>query len=175
MPGTTAQWELQPGGRGGPPVTLMLRDFVSPSSSSLVSIFLGSDSEAGKSRNKSRKERGTKLSDRTLAASTLLLACCVTLGKPFTFSEPLRKTSSPSHPQMGSNGEGVPRPEMLDQEMGHPAITQPPGQKFRGELDVSLEDLGILQSLGTRPKGTHPGLQDLIEWSWSRASLNVLM
>ena len=74
---------------------------------------------------------------------------------------------------MGSNGEGVPRPEMLDQEMGHPAITQPPGQKFRGELDVSLGDLGIPPEFGYKTQGYTPWLQDLIEWSWSRASLNV--
>jgi hypothetical protein len=70
----------------------------------------------------------------------LLLACCATLGKPFTLSEPLRENIISSHSKMGSSGEGVPRPEMLDQEMGHPAITQPPGQRFRGELDVSLGD-----------------------------------
>lgn len=107
MPGTTAQWELQPGAEED---RLRHSDAqglsVSPLPSSLVSIFLGSDSEAGKSRNKSRKERGAKLSDRTLAFSTLLLACCVTLGKPFTFSEPLRKTSSPLTPRWGAMGKG---------------------------------------------------------------------
>ena len=43
---------------------------------------------------------------------------------------------------------------MLDQEMGHPAITQPPGQRIRGELDVSLGD-----RLPSRAwdLGTHPG------------------
>ena len=52
----------------------MRRDFVSPLQASSVSTFLGSDSEAGKSRNKSGQERGTKLSDRTPAFSTQ--PCC---------------------------------------------------------------------------------------------------
>lgn len=47
---------------------------------------------------------------------------------------------------------------MLDQEMVFLPITQPPRQKFRGELDVSLGDMGLPPELGSQahPLATRP-------------------
>lgn len=72
---------------------------------------------------------GLRHSQLNLAAGLLC-----DLRKAYTLSEPLRENIISSHPKMGSNREQLPRPELLDQERGHPAVTQPPGQKFRVSL-----------------------------------------